>query len=259
VTTPTPDDGPRPEPLFATPDGPPPSSPDPWTPPVPPAPAPVVPESAQLVGYAPEPHLAEGWDPHTLVALAPPPPSVPRDRLAVPAFVLAWLLAPVGVVVGVVAAVRARRAGRAGAGLALAAVVVGLALSVVVPTTFLPSSGAWARAVGATDPLGDVTAPTTAWVRQLREGHCLEALPEGTPRRVQVVPCDGREAARVVAVVPVRGDAWPGDDAVVRAVTDRCRVTAPAGTTVVALTPTATGWRAGDRSGTCVAGTEADI
>ena len=257
MTTPTPGDGPQPEPLFAAPDGPPPSpapSPDPWSPPVPAAPAPVVPEAERLVGYAPEQHLAAGWDPRALGTLAPPEPPAPRDRLAVPAFVLAWLVAPVGVVLGVVAAVRARRAGRRGTGLAVGAVVVGLALSVVVPTVVLPSSGAWARAVGATEPLGEVTAPTTAWVRQLREGHCLETLPEGTPRRVRVVPCDGPHAARVVAVVPLRDAAWPGDDAVVRAATDRCRVTAPAGAAAVALTPTAAGWRAGDRSALCVAG-----
>lgn len=241
-----------PAPLFASPDGPAPAAPDPWSLPVPAAPPPVVPESERLVGYAPQTHLADGWDPRALGTLAPPAARAPRERLAVPAFVLAWVLAPVGAVLGVVAAVRARRTRRRGVGLAVAAVVVGLTVSVVVPTVVLPSSGAWARAVGATAPLGDVTVPTGAYARQLRDGHCLESLPDGNVRRVTVVPCDGPHAATVVAVVPLRGSTWPGDDAALRAVATRCRIMTTRGAEAVVLTPTSAGWRAGDRTGLCV-------
>lgn len=242
-----------PAPLFASPDGPAPAAPDPWSLPVPAAPPPAVPEDERLVGYAPQTHLADGWGPRALGTLAPPATPAPRERLAVPAFVLAWVLAPVGAVLGVVAAVRARRTRRRGVGLAVAAVIVGLTVSVVVPTVVLPSSEVWARAVGATAPLGDVTGPTGAYARQLRDGHCLESLPDGNVRRVTVVPCDGPHAATVVAVVPLRGSTWPSDAEVLRAVETRCRVTAPSGTDVVALRPTAAGWRAGDRSGLCLA------
>lgn len=244
---------PSPAPLFAPPDGPAPAAPDPWSLPVPAAAPPVVPESERLVGYAPQTHLAGGWDPRSLDALAPPAARAPRERLAVPAFVLAWLLAPLGAVLGVIATVRARRSRRRGAGLAVAAIAVGLVVSVVVPTLVLPSSSAWARAVGATAPLGVVTEPVVAYTRQLREGHCLESLPEGKVRRVTVVPCEGAHGASVVAVVTLRGDAWPGDVEVLRTVETRCRVTAPAGEDLVALTPTAAGWRAGDRTGACLA------
>lgn len=244
----------EPAPLFAAPDGPPPASPDPWSLPVPAAAPPVVPESERLVGYAPEQLLGGAWDPRALSSLAPAAPLAPRDGLAVPAFVLAWLVAPVGVVLGVVAALRARRTGRRGVGLAVAAVVVGLAVSIVVPTLVAPSSEAWARAVGATGSLGEVRGATDAYARQLREGSCLADMPTGSTRRVTVVPCDSAHAARVVAVVPLRGDSWPGEAEVLRSVTDTCRVTAPAGADVVALTPSAAGWRAGDRNGLCLAG-----
>lgn len=219
---------------------------------MPAAPPTVVPESERLVGYAPQTHLADGWDPRALGTLAPPATPAPRERLAVPAFVLAWVLAPVGAVLGVVAAVRARRTRRRGVGLAVAAVVVGLTVSVVVPTVVLPSSGAWARAVGATAPLGDVTVPTGAYARQLRDGHCLGSLPDGNVRRVTVVPCDGPHAATVVAVVPLRGSTWPGDDAALHAVATRCRIMTTRGAEAVVLTPTSAGWRAGDRTGLCV-------
>lgn len=245
--------GPAPASLFASPDGPAPAAPDPWSLPVPAAAPPVVPESQRLVGYAPQTHLADGWGPRSLATLAPPAPRAAREPFAVWAFVLAWLLAPVGAVLGVVAVVRARRTQRRGAGLGAAAVVVGLVVSVAVPTLVLPSSGAWSRVTGTTEALGEVTGPTSAHVRQLSAGHCLREMPEGVTTRVTVVPCAQAHAAVVATVVPLRGGSWPGADEALRTVETRCRVTAQPGAELVALTPTAAGWRAGDRNGLCLA------
>ncbi|MGP7961464.1 hypothetical protein ACTVCO_11745 [Sanguibacter sp. A247] len=242
-----------PSPLFASPDGPAPAAPDPWSLPVPASAPPVVPEAQQLVGYAPQTHLADGWDPRALGTLAPPAPRAAREPFAVPAFVLAWLVAPLGAVLGAVAVVRARRMHRRGVGLGAAAIVVGLVVSVVVPTVVLPSSGAWARVMGATEPLGDVLAPTSAYARQLGPGHCLEEIPHGTTHRVTVVPCTLTHEALVLDAVPLRGEAWPGADEVVRTVETRCRVLIAAGLDLIALSPTEAGWRAGDRTGLCVA------
>lgn len=205
-----------------------------------------------LVGYA-QTHLADGWSPSSLRTLDAPAARHPRERLATPALVLAFLVAPVGVVLGLVAARRARRDQRSGLGTALAAVAVGLAVCVALPSVALPSSAGWARLRGATDPLPTITAETRAHVRQLEVGHCLRDELDDTVRRVTVVPCTDAHAGEVVASVPLRATSWPGTAEATRLVSTTCRLTSHDGARTIALAPTAAGWRAGDRTGLCVA------
>ena len=134
--------------------------------------------------------------------------------------------------------------------------VVAVAAAVVV---LLVAAGAvvGVRAFLERRPLGEVTSARTATPRQLDVGHCLARLPaDGEVTRVPVVPCDAPHAAEVVGTLTVRGEAWPGQEAVDEDVTAACemdRAQLEAGFRAVAWSPSEAGWAQGDRRGLCLA------
>jgi len=144
---------------------------------------------------------------------------------------------------------------RAGAAV-LALAVVGGAVAVGVTT-----AGDRGR-----EPLpAAVTAPREANAVQLVLGSCLRDLPAGDVGRVTVVPCDEEHVAQVVGRTDADPDAaWPGRDALVRAVSATCgpELLGAAGRQVdgedeglsfVVLTPSQDGWAADDRTSLCLA------
>jgi hypothetical protein len=100
---------------------------------------------------------------------------------------------------------------------------------------------------------------------QLVLGSCVRELPAGDVGRVTVVPCDAEHTAQVVGRTDASADAvWPGRDDLVRRVSALCgpELLGPGGretkgVTFVVLTPSEDGWSQGDRTGLCLAVTDA--
>ncbi|ROS76479.1 DUF4190 domain-containing protein [Cellulomonas sp. PhB143] len=184
------------------------------------------------------------------------------DPAAVAALCLAVVVPPAGVALGVVGLRRARRDGRPGAGLAVAGIVVGVAVTLFWVVTI---------AVGvahgrATTPLdGDVAAPVSAHARRLVVGSCLGPVPDDARvTRVDVVPCAAPHSAQVLARTDWTDDTlWPGADGVRSATSRVCGADELTADGVDpgdvdryerrVWTPSEASWRDGDRTGLCVA------
>lgn len=260
--------------LFAPPGGPAPSAPRPPVPPPPgaatpaspgpdvppgsappatpapratPAPGGEVPPPGAVPGFAPETYYAQGWQ----------PPAARVEPLAVASVPAGVVLGPVGVGLGAAALSRTRSRGTRGRGLAVAGMVVGAAVTVAWAAGAL----LWWQGEQARTPLaGDVEAPRTVSAVQLVLGTCLDELPpDGEVTRVRAVPCADEHRAQVVARTDLGADeTWPGQAAVDRRVARVCTADvlgpdAPEDVELVVWSPTEASWRAGDRTGLCLA------
>lgn len=246
--------------LFAPPGGPagPPRPPAPVPPPPAATPAPpdapvpsgtAVPTPAATLepGFAPETYYAPGWQPA-------PPRVEPLAVASVPAGVV---LGPVGIGLGAAGLSRVRSRGTRGRGLAVAGMVVGA----VVTVAWTAGALVWWQGEQARTPLaGDVDAPQTVNAVQLVLGTCLDELPpDGEVSQVRAVPCADEHRAQVVARTDLGADeVWPGQQAVDRRVARVCTpdvlgADAPEGVELVVWSPTEASWRAGDRTGLCLA------
>ncbi|MFJ1783620.1 DUF4190 domain-containing protein [Streptomyces anulatus] len=155
-------------------------------------------------------------------------PQPPLSGLAVTSLVLSLLvcLAPVGLILGIVALVRIPGSGRRGKGLAIAGTAVGGA--VVALTALLLVVGgarfdAWTEAGGGLLGPRDTKAGT---LFDLKAGDCfapaggLFSTQEGEDLRmtdpsVEIVPCDGPHPAEVYGTFRLRGDHAISDPATI--------------------------------------------
>ncbi|MEU5288685.1 DUF4190 domain-containing protein [Streptomyces sp. CA-278952] len=146
-------------------------------------------------------------------------PRPPLSGLAVASLVLSLLvcLAPLGLVLGIVALVRISRSGKRGKGMAVAGTAVGGA--VVTLTALLLVIGgvrftAWTEEGGS---LFGPRAPKTGTLFDLKAGDCF--APAGglfstqergdermTDPSVEIVPCDGPHPAEVYGTFRLKGD-----------------------------------------------------
>ncbi|MFB6837138.1 septum formation family protein [Streptomyces sp. NPDC056361] len=221
-------------------------------------------------GASPYGARGEGaWHPH---------PHVPTsDGLAVAAFALALTvcLAPLGLVLGIVALVRmsanARRGRpRRGGGLAVAAVAVSACVVVAaVPLAAFGEFRVWTASSPDRDADGRVGEQSTATVFDLREGDCFTpgaGLPDGAGDRlpdptVEIVPCDRPHQGEVFGTTRLDGPtAFPGMDAVAARARTGCvpplldYIPDPdggPGTKTFFYHPDEQGWRAGRRAVVC--------
>lgn len=204
-------------------------------------------------GFAPETYYAPGWQPAT-------PGVEPLAVASVPAGVV---LGPVGVGLGAAALSRVRSRGTRGRGLAVA----GMVLGAVATLGWVVGGIAWWQGEQARTPLaGDVDAPRTVSAVQLVLGTCLDELPpDGEVSRVRAVPCADEHRAQVVGRTDLGADeVWPGQDAVDRRVARVCTPEtlgpdAPEDVRLVVWAPTEASWRGGDRTGLCLASSEAPL
>lgn len=154
----------------------------------------------------------------------------PLSGLAVASLVLSSLvcLAPLGLVLGVVALVRMPRGSRRGKGLAIAGTAVGgtvVALSVLLLVVGGARLDAWAEEGGS---LLGPRNPRTGTLFDLKAGDCfvpaggLFSTREGEDERMtdpsaEIVPCDGPHPAQVYGTFRLKGDHAISDPAVIAA------------------------------------------
>ncbi|MFJ5045324.1 DUF4190 domain-containing protein [Streptomyces sp. NPDC088719] len=158
--------------------------------------------------------------------MSPPPLS----GLAVASLVLSLLvcLAPLGLVLGIVALVRIPRTGRRGKGLAIAGTAVG-GVVVVLTALLLVIGGArftaWTEEGGS---LFGARGPQAGTLFDLKAGDCfapaggLFSAQEGEDLRmadpsVEIVPCDGPHPAQVYGTFRLEGDHAISDPAAIAA------------------------------------------
>ncbi len=103
--------------------------------------------------------------------------------------------------------------------------------------------------------------PKKIRIDKLRAGHCIDREPTDTFETMPVVPCGQPHDVEIYAVRDLRGGRWPGQQAVDELADEACRA---AFRTYVGVeynestleiswsTPTADGWRYGDRSALCI-------
>ncbi|KGM16556.1 hypothetical protein [Actinotalea fermentans] len=107
-----------------------------------------------------------------------------------------------------------------------------------------------------TQPIGDVTSPTSATARQVRAGHCIRDLPaDGSVGSVTLVPCSDDHEAEVLGSLRLDDGPWPGDDGAAEAAA-WCEMDndhAAAGYRPVVWTPSRQSWTQGDRVALCIA------
>jgi hypothetical protein len=159
----------------------------------------------------------------------PPPPKL--NTLAVVAFVLAFVVSPAAVVLGVIARGQLRRSGESGRGLATAAIalgcvftVLGVVGAVLLGTVLLRSVPTLAGPAAAAAPTATAAAPASSYAadalaRDLtwqltRDGNtvrnvtCQQDLPRVLARTVRCAAIygDGQPVDFVVTVTSVDGD-----------------------------------------------------
>lgn len=136
----------------------------------------------------------------------------------------------------------------------------GLTVAIVLAITFavLVAGVSTAAAIRWTQlrDLGDVTSPTTATARQVRDGHCIAQLGEdGQVNRVRLVPCSQPHVAEAVGTLPITDDVWPGTRSLEQQAARWCeldRAQQEAGSETVTWLPTERSWADGDRRIVCI-------
>jgi hypothetical protein len=160
---------------------------------------------------------------------SPPPPKL--NTLAVVAFVLAFVVSPAAIALGVIARGQIRRTGESGNGLATAGVVLGSVFTVVgmaavaltasvlfkaIPTLYPPPALASPSATAAAPPPSlsaadlarDLSGQLARGGADVRDGTCPEDLPAipGRTVRCTVVFDDGQPVDLLVTVTSVDGE-----------------------------------------------------
>jgi len=159
---------------------------------------------------------------------SPPPPKL--NTLAVVAFVLAFVVSPAAIALGVIARGQIRRTGESGNGLATAGVVLGSVFTVVgmaavallasvlfkaIPTLYpppvlaspTPTAAAPPRSLSAADLARDLSGQLARGGADVHHGTCpedLQAIP-GRTVRCTVVFGDGQPVDLLVTVTSVDG------------------------------------------------------
>ena len=213
------------------------------------APSPAgAPRSSQPSGSWPAAHFAPGWDERALGSLHAPRPVAGTEPWAIAALITAVVLAPVGLVLSIVALARVKKSRRRGRKMAIVALILSLILLAIGGYVVANASSISRSVLGEAKPLPpDVSDSETVYALQLRPGNCLATIPSSaSASKFDVVPCANTHAAAP----------WPGQDAVQARVSTSCALTKSEwerGLSLVALSPTENGWSSGDRTGLCVA------
>ncbi|WNF29189.1 DUF4190 domain-containing protein [Streptomyces sp. C11-1] len=224
--------------------------------------------------------------PHSPVPPAPPAagphgpwqpvPRQPLSGLAVASLVLSLLvcLAPVGLVLGIVALVRLPRTGRRGKGLAVAGTAVGgavVALSALLLVVGGVRFTAWTGEGPSPFTPGDRTATS---LYDLAEEDCFtpaSGLPTPGGDRLktmsaEIVPCDEPHQGQVYGSFELTGKAFPGAAAVADAANKGCApllhdfaldTTALPRSQMFYYHPDSAGWASGNRTVLCWLGSTA--
>lgn len=193
------------------------------------------------------------------------PPGGPRRAPGTDGFAIAALVFSIlgGIVLAVIFALvalkRIRRSGDRGKGLAVSALVIsGVWVLVIAVIAVL------VLVVGASsdrDPTGEITAPGSVAVDELRVGDCLAGLPqEGRVHDADTVPCSTPHRAQVYATFTLPKGDYPGDEQVAAQAEEGCGDRATDLDSdddeklgLFLLYPRRVNWSLGDRAVICVA------
>ncbi|MYR95237.1 DUF4190 domain-containing protein [Streptomyces sp. SID4937] len=243
----------------------------------PPPPSPIPPPGPPSYGpYGPPPPGAPGPGPYG----QPPGPwqpvvHPPLSAMAVASLVLSLLvcLAPVGLVLGIVALVRIPRNGKRGKGLAVAGTAVGgtvVALSVLLVVVGGARFDTWT----VDGPRETEAGAGTLF--GLREGDCFTpgaGVPtQGDPRlkdlSAEVVECGEPHQGEVYGSFRLKGGGFPGTESIASSAYERCAPllhdfaldsTALPRVQLFFYHPDATGWTLGNRTVLCWVGPPAGL
>jgi hypothetical protein len=193
------------------------------------------------------------------------PPGGPRRAPGTDGFAIAALVCSIlggillAVIFALVALKRIRRSGEGGKGLAVSALVIsGLWVLLIV------AIGVLVLVFGASssdrDPTGEITAPGSVAVDELRVGDCLAGLPhEGRVRDADTVPCSTPHRAQVYATFTLPKGDYPGDEQVAAQAEEGCGDRATDLDSddeklgLYLLYPRRANWSLGDRAVICIA------
>lgn len=235
-------------------------------PPIPQAPAadPVGPAARPVTDprrspYAPAPVPAADAvtpataDPQALPVIARPP----WDGVSIAGVVTGILaLGPVAVVLGALGLRRTRTRWLRSPGLAVAALVLGIAGTMGwIALGVAAALGAFAGP-SLTPVAGDVPAPRSVHAQALASGNCLATLPpQQEVGEVPVVPCSQPHIAQVIGSATLTATSYPGPDEALAQGEELCApVTEPyrADGTSWWIVPSPAGWDAGTRDVVCL-------
>jgi len=138
--------------------------------------------------------------------LTAPAPAGPTSRMAIASVVFAFLFAPVGLILGIIAQRRTRKTGQKGHGLARA----GVLLSIVVGCAWVTLFGVLANA-------------GTKQVTALKVGDCVTTLEESdSVTDLPVVDCAKPHQGEIYFLFQLPSGKYPGDTKVDKDAEDRC-------------------------------------
>lgn len=125
-----------------------------------------------------------------------------------------------GIIFAIVALVQISKSRQKGKGLAIA----GLVLSALWIIGIVVAAVIGAFSTADRNGTGTITSGGRVEILQLRVGDCFndDAAPGTLVLSVEAVPCSEPHKAEVFAVVPVPGDAFPGDDPMKKKASDAC-------------------------------------
>ncbi|WP_233436120.1 DUF4190 domain-containing protein [Streptomyces anulatus] len=160
----------------------------------------------------------------------PPVSPPPLSGLAVASLVLSLLvcLAPLGLVLGIVALVRIPRTGRRGKGLAIAGTAVGGAVVILTALLLVIGGARFTAWTEEGESLFGPQEPKAGTLFDLKAGDCfapaggLFSAQESEDERmtdpsVEIVPCDGPHPAEVYGTFRLKGDHAISDPAAIAA------------------------------------------
>ncbi|MFN8073862.1 MAG: septum formation family protein [Kineosporiaceae bacterium] len=199
-------------------------------PPPPGFPPPPIPSGQELPGAVPPPDYAPqgfpppGFPPPQPGQVLPPQPAKGVDVVSILALVFALIMAPVGLVLGIVGLARTKGGKRGGRGLAIAGVALG-ALFTLVGVAAIVAVVALMPGDAERDSAGKVTKAETIRLTYVKTGDCIDesfgsAMEEVT--EVKVVPCAQAHTGEVVDVVTLPKGPFPGNEELGKKADEEC-------------------------------------
>lgn len=200
--------------------------------------------------------------------------AAPVSTWAILALILGFVAPVGGIVAGGIALVRVRRADERGRGIAIAGIVVGSLMTVLLAAAAIAGAGLFLASTGphadpssgiANTPTPTAAAPPdpspSAGVFVPAVGQCFTRRGGGEIGEANTVPCADPHAYEVYARFTIDGDEYPGDAAVAERAQQGCidaftafvgRLYGESVLDDVYLSPTPKTWARGDRSVTCL-------
>jgi hypothetical protein len=194
-------------------------------------------------------------------------PPLPRplgtNGMAIAALVLGLCAGPLGLVFGLIALSQIRRTGEGGRGMAIAGVVLGSLVTVLLALLVISAVLVVAGNAATRDDSGTIDRRGPVALVDLRVGDCIEDL-DGADLRVAAfaVPCREPHEGEVFAVFDLPAGPYPGEDRIAEIAYEECvtrlgdySATAAADPDVglFHFAPQSRGWALGDREIVCIA------